>query len=302
MLITSFTNSAVDNILKRLASLDVDFLRLGQGSSVEPELAAYRLSADRAADLAHAATTARVVACTCHGIHHALFKGMGTRSALTPLPHHGARGGVHVPRHPGFRLPAPPTRAAERRRPTGRERMSFSTMHQTLQDPILLLPWVCFVGSPNPLPATGRFAARFDVCIVDEAGQITLPATLGPLLLAERFVLVGDHLQLPPLVVSDEVRASLLRPSAGPRCCVCTLGLALTPHNRVASGDPKARAKLGLVSGGEPKGHEGCKQVTILLPLSPPSSALCGATQGVALTPSLSLRPSLSRPRRRART
>ena len=40
----------------------------------------------------------------------------------------------------------------------------------------------------------------FDVCIVDEASQITLPISLGPLLHARQFVLVGDHYQLPPLV------------------------------------------------------------------------------------------------------
>ena len=40
----------------------------------------------------------------------------------------------------------------------------------------------------------------FDVCIVDEASQITLPISLGPLLHARKFVLVGDHFQLPPLV------------------------------------------------------------------------------------------------------
>ena len=40
----------------------------------------------------------------------------------------------------------------------------------------------------------------FDVCIVDEASQITLPTSLGPLLRARKFVLVGDHYQLPPLV------------------------------------------------------------------------------------------------------
>jgi DNA replication ATP-dependent helicase Dna2 len=40
----------------------------------------------------------------------------------------------------------------------------------------------------------------FDVCIVDEASQITLPTILGPLLCARKFVLVGDHFQLPPLV------------------------------------------------------------------------------------------------------
>ena len=44
---------------------------------------------------------------------------------------------------------------------------------------------------------------RFDVVIVDEAGQISQPAVLGALMAADSFVLVGDHLQLPPLVVSE---------------------------------------------------------------------------------------------------
>jgi len=47
---------------------------------------------------------------------------------------------------------------------------------------------------------------RFDYCIVDEASQITLPACLGPLRYADRFVLVGDHYQLPPLVRSTEAQ------------------------------------------------------------------------------------------------
>jgi DNA replication ATP-dependent helicase Dna2 len=44
---------------------------------------------------------------------------------------------------------------------------------------------------------------HFDVVIVDEAGQITQPALLGALAAADTFVLVGDHLQLPPLVSSE---------------------------------------------------------------------------------------------------
>ncbi|CCA73479.1 related to DNA helicase, partial [Serendipita indica DSM 11827] len=47
---------------------------------------------------------------------------------------------------------------------------------------------------------------RFDVCIVDEASQITLPTCLGPLRFADKFVLVGDHFQLPPLVKSVQAR------------------------------------------------------------------------------------------------
>ncbi|BGP51084.1 DNA replication endonuclease-helicase Dna2 [Rhodotorula kratochvilovae] len=47
---------------------------------------------------------------------------------------------------------------------------------------------------------------RFDVCIVDEASQVTLPTCLGPLRFADKFVLVGDHHQLPPLVRNSAAR------------------------------------------------------------------------------------------------
>jgi DNA replication ATP-dependent helicase Dna2 len=44
---------------------------------------------------------------------------------------------------------------------------------------------------------------HFDVVIVDEAGQISQPAVIGALMSAHSFVLVGDHMQLPPLVISE---------------------------------------------------------------------------------------------------
>lgn len=47
---------------------------------------------------------------------------------------------------------------------------------------------------------------RFDFCIVDEASQISQPICLGPLFYAKRFVLVGDHQQLPPIVQNQEAR------------------------------------------------------------------------------------------------
>ena len=46
----------------------------------------------------------------------------------------------------------------------------------------------------------------FDWCIVDEASQITVPGVLGPLMHARKFVLIGDHNQLPPLVRSQDAR------------------------------------------------------------------------------------------------
>jgi DNA replication ATP-dependent helicase Dna2 len=47
------------------------------------------------------------------------------------------------------------------------------------------------------------FRENFDVVIVDEAGQISQPAIIGALLAADSFILVGDHMQLPPLVISE---------------------------------------------------------------------------------------------------
>ncbi|NXC07693.1 DNA2 nuclease, partial [Orthonyx spaldingii] len=47
---------------------------------------------------------------------------------------------------------------------------------------------------------------QFDFCIVDEASQISQLICLGPLFCSKRFVLVGDHQQLPPLVLNAEAR------------------------------------------------------------------------------------------------
>ena len=57
------------------------------------------------------------------------------------------------------------------------------------------------------------FARRtFDYCIIDEASQITLPTCLGPLRFASKFILVGDHFQLPPLVRSFRARKRYVAP------------------------------------------------------------------------------------------
>jgi len=57
------------------------------------------------------------------------------------------------------------------------------------------------------LAGAGYDGQSFDVAIVDEAGQLTVPAALAALRLAGRFVLVGDDRQLPPVVQSDEAAA-----------------------------------------------------------------------------------------------
>jgi DNA replication ATP-dependent helicase Dna2 len=61
--------------------------------------------------------------------------------------------------------------------------------------------------------ACGSRALReqsFDVAVVDEASQLTEPGTLAAINRADRFVLVGDHQQLPPVVRAEtDLRESL---------------------------------------------------------------------------------------------
>ena len=47
---------------------------------------------------------------------------------------------------------------------------------------------------------------EFDVVIIDEASQTTIPSILIPIAKAKRFILAGDHKQLPPVVSSDSAK------------------------------------------------------------------------------------------------
>lgn len=131
VLLTSYTHSAVDNILLKLAKFKIGFLRLGQTQKVHPDIQKFTeeeicrsKSIKSLALLEELYNGQLIVATTCMGINHPIFS-----------------------------------------------------------------------------------RKTFDFCIVDEASQISQPICLGPLFFSRRFVLVGDHQQLPPLVLNREARA-----------------------------------------------------------------------------------------------
>uniref|UniRef100_A0A8C2VM03 DNA replication ATP-dependent helicase/nuclease n=2 Tax=Chinchilla lanigera TaxID=34839 RepID=A0A8C2VM03_CHILA len=130
VLLTSYTHSAVDNILLKLAKFKIGFLRLGQTQKVHPDIQKFTeeeicrsKSIKSLAVLQELYNSQLIVATTCMGINHPIFS-----------------------------------------------------------------------------------RKTFDFCIVDEASQISQPVCLGPLFFSRRFVLVGDHQQLPPLVLNREAR------------------------------------------------------------------------------------------------
>lgn len=119
VLLTSYTHSAVDNILLKLKDSGLNILRIGSSSKVHRDIQTFLPADIKTYDDFHRAyLKPQVVAATCLGIDDIAF-------------------------------------------------------------------------------SLGR---TFDYCILDEASQVTMPVSLGPLRFCKRFVLVGDHHQLPPLV------------------------------------------------------------------------------------------------------
>lgn len=57
-------------------------------------------------------------------------------------------------------------------------------------------------NSSSALEAIAR--VKFDVAIIDEASQATIPSVLIPIAKAHRFILAGDHKQLPPTIISEK--------------------------------------------------------------------------------------------------
>jgi hypothetical protein len=80
-----------------------------------------------------------------------------------------------------------------------RVRDSGEELHRELVRYADLVAATCIGTSTTPLLAD----LDFDLAIVDEAGQISTPILLVPLIRAKRSVLVGDHHQLPPFLDAD---------------------------------------------------------------------------------------------------
>jgi DNA replication ATP-dependent helicase Dna2 len=93
----------------------------------------------------------------------------------------------------------------------GRHDTLQTVRHILRQAPVIASTTATWSSDKYNPPTSGDFednheeaVLEFDVAIIDEAGQLTVPAILGALRFAKRFILVGDEKQLPPLVLSKE--------------------------------------------------------------------------------------------------
>ena len=81
-------------------------------------------------------------------------------------------------------------------------------------------------ATPFALRTSRLSGVEFETVIFDEASQITLPLAIMGMLAAKRFILIGDHKQLPPVFQAHHVGNAL---SCAPPSSVGSPGVALTP-------------------------------------------------------------------------
>lgn len=157
ILVTSYTHSAVDNILLKLVghtndhregTLTTNIVRVGRKNSVHP------------------------------GMHRYLASELA----------------CEMDQRDGLQMRAMPS--AENTKADAKP--SIANLHKTISSAKVV--GVSALTIPKSPLLIGQ---KFDLVIVDEAGQISQPAIIGALLAADSFVLVGDHEQLPPLVRSE---------------------------------------------------------------------------------------------------
>jgi superfamily I DNA and/or RNA helicase len=174
------SNLAVDNLVERLVAAGLDCVRIGHPARVLPSVLAHTLDAR-----AEAREEARIAA----GL---VEEALALRRDATKR--RGRRG---------------PGRFSESR---GKERDARALLAEAraLEDraeAAVIERAQVVLATLTGLDAGVLAGRRFDLAAVDEATQATEPATYLALLRAERAVLAGDHLQLPPTILSATAQA-----------------------------------------------------------------------------------------------
>jgi len=169
------SNLAVDNLLERLLAAGVEGVRLGHPARVLPSLLAHTLEA-------------RV-----ESHEAARIAGQLVEEALA-LRRDGRK--RRQRRGPGRFSEA---REAERR---ARELLAEARVLEARAEQEVLARAPVVLATLTGLDAPPLAGRRFALAVVDEATQAVEPAAILALLRADRAVLAGDHLQLPPTVLS----------------------------------------------------------------------------------------------------
>jgi len=212
VLATAASNTAVDNVVERLAEQGADVVRLGHPARVTPALRAHTLDARLEQVEAYRRSQAR---------REDAFEVLDEQDELT-TPSGRWRRGMSDDRirelaeeGRGSRG-VPPDKIQEMAEWLAlRERADalFEEAERLEQEAIdAVVAAADVVCSTNSTAGSDLLQDKtFDILVVDEATQATAPSCWIPMVHARRAILVGDHKQLPPTILNPEAARRGLR-------------------------------------------------------------------------------------------
>ncbi|KII90282.1 hypothetical protein PLICRDRAFT_40479 [Plicaturopsis crispa FD-325 SS-3] len=193
LLVCTYTNVAVDNLVEGLASAGLSPLRVGFGGKVKPSLFPHTLDAKLEA---HAlAPEVEKLAAEEEKLGKKLEDLAARMSAAAGKPGLGARLERMQGAHTGL----------ERQVQKVRSKM-YAMRQQMLRDVVASADVICTTCITAACAALN--VVDFPVVFLDEASMSTEPASLVPIMKGSRHIaLIGDHKQLPPVITSREAQA-----------------------------------------------------------------------------------------------
>lgn len=167
------SNMAVDNLCDGLVAAGVRIVRLGHPARIQSQLQAHTLDAQVAQ----------------HADYRLAHKMRRDGFALRDKANKWQRAKPDPGMKQAYR------KEADDLLDTARQ-LEAQAVEQVLNNAQVLLATLTGVDSAQ----IGQ--RQFDLCVIDEAGQSTEPATWIPVTRSQRLVLAGDHQQLPPTILS----------------------------------------------------------------------------------------------------
>ena len=208
VLVTAESNAAVDNIVERLAkSTDLRITRLGHPQKVSKETTEHTLiSQIERHELYKKVESAKkevdnLFKKMSKEMHPTRNRRCGLSDAEILTNANLNKGTPEVP----LRVMKSMAKWIQFNTTLQRKLRIIRTNEKKIVDDILNKSQVILTtNSSAALEEVSRF--KFDVAIIDEASQTTIPSILIPISKAKRFILAGDHKQLPPTVLSTSAK------------------------------------------------------------------------------------------------
>lgn len=207
VLITADSNAAVDNLIRKCTDIGLDPLRIGNPIRVNQDLKSYTLDYKVFAHVLFSEIklieseieTIRSIQDSLKRPSMKTSKGLPYDELLTLANRNKTAKGI-------------PKEVLKSMKPWLKAQSKLDDLYAKIQSYRQeiqqdLLASHSIIASTNSTAGCDLLKnEQFDWVVMDEAAQASIPSSLIPIIKANRFVLIGDHFQLPPVVINQDAK------------------------------------------------------------------------------------------------